>query len=59
MLPRVSELEDVKVFGHAGSDGTIAFAIPELDFMVLYFTQSRGTRTLQSFVGEALMVLSR
>ena len=57
MLPRTSDLEDVKVFGHGGSDGTIAFAIPELDFMVLYFTQSRGTRTLQSFVREALAVL--
>ncbi len=59
MLPRMSDLEDVKVFGHGGSDGTIAYAIPELDFMVLYFTQSRGNRTLQAFVREALTVLSR
>ena len=28
--------------GHSGSDGTIAWAWPELDLMVLYFTQSRG-----------------
>lgn len=32
-------------FGHAGSDGTWAWAWPERDLMVLYFTQSRGTRT--------------
>jgi CubicO group peptidase (beta-lactamase class C family) len=33
------------VFGHAGSDGTWAWAWPEHDLMVLYFTQSRGNRT--------------
>jgi CubicO group peptidase (beta-lactamase class C family) len=33
------------VFGHSGSDGTWAWAWPELDLMVLYFTQSRGNRT--------------
>ena len=32
-------------FGHGGSDGTIAFAIPEKKLMVLYFTQSRATHT--------------
>jgi CubicO group peptidase (beta-lactamase class C family) len=32
-------------FGHAGSDGTWAWAWPEHDLMVLYFTQSRGNRT--------------
>jgi CubicO group peptidase (beta-lactamase class C family) len=31
------------VFGHGGSDGTVAIALPEQDAMVLYFTQSRGT----------------
>lgn len=31
------------VFGHGGSDGTHAWAWPELDLMVLFFTQSRGT----------------
>ncbi len=31
------------VFGHSGSDGTHAWAWPELDLMVLFFTQSRGT----------------
>jgi CubicO group peptidase (beta-lactamase class C family) len=30
------------VIGHSGSDGTDAWAWPELDLMVLYFTQSRG-----------------
>jgi CubicO group peptidase (beta-lactamase class C family) len=59
MVSRISDLDDVKVFGHGGSDGTIAYAIPELDFMVLYFTQSRGTRTRQAFVREALKVLSQ
>jgi hypothetical protein len=28
--------------GYSGSDGTIAWAWPELDLMILYFTQSRG-----------------
>ena len=31
------------VFGHGGSDGTHAWAWPEQDLMVLFFTQSRGT----------------
>lgn len=31
------------VFGHDGSDGTHAWAWPEQDLMVLFFTQSRGT----------------
>lgn len=31
------------VFGHDGSDGTYAWAWPERDLMVLFFTQSRGT----------------
>ena len=30
-------------FGHNGSDGTHAWAWPERDLMVLFFTQSRGT----------------
>jgi CubicO group peptidase (beta-lactamase class C family) len=29
-------------FGHGGSDGTFAIAYPELDAMILFFTQSRG-----------------
>ena len=30
-------------FGHGGSDGTIALAIPGMDAMVLFFTQSRDS----------------
>lgn len=30
------------VFGYSGSDGTHAWAWPELEMMILYFTQSRG-----------------
>lgn len=33
---------EVVVFGHGGSDGTHAWAFPEQDALVLYFTQSRG-----------------
>ncbi len=33
------------VFGHGGSDGTMALAIPEDDLIFLYFTQSRGNTT--------------
>ena len=33
------------VIGHSGSDGTIAWAFPELDLVILYFTQSRGGLT--------------
>lgn len=29
-------------FGHNGSDGTFAWAFPDQDLLVLYFTQSRG-----------------
>ena len=36
----------LRVFGHDGSDGTWGMAIPKLDLMVLYFTQSRGGGTL-------------
>jgi CubicO group peptidase (beta-lactamase class C family) len=37
-------------FGHRGSDGTIAVAIPEEDLLALYFTQSRGTPTREEFL---------
>lgn len=36
---------EVVVFGHSGSDGTYAWAFPEQDAIVLYFTQSRGPLT--------------
>src|SRR5262245_56923846 len=32
-------------FGHTGSDGTGAWAFPDQDLMVLFFTQSRGGLT--------------
>ncbi len=34
-------------FGHGGSDGTFAIAIPVKNIMVLYFTQTRGTPTIR------------
>jgi hypothetical protein len=37
------------VFGHSGSDGTGAWVWPDLDLMVLYFTQSRGGLTVLRF----------
>jgi len=41
----VSSDGQVRVFGHSGSDGTWAWAFPEHDMLVLYFTQSRGQVT--------------
>jgi len=32
----------LRAFGHGGSDGTQAYAFPDKDLLVLYFTQSRG-----------------
>ena len=40
-----SEGATAVVIGHSGSDGTWAAAWPELDMMILYFTQSRGQGT--------------
>ena len=37
---------EVIAFGHSGSDGTYAWAWPARDLMVLYFTQSRGSITM-------------
>lgn len=34
------------IISHSGSDGTMAWAWPKLDLMVLYFTQSRGGTTV-------------
>jgi len=39
------------VFGSDGSDGTWAMAAPDLDLMVLYFTQSRGGSTVFDAMG--------
>jgi CubicO group peptidase (beta-lactamase class C family) len=35
----------VEVIGHSGSDGTIAWAFPEKDLIICFFTQSRGQAT--------------
>ncbi len=35
----------VVAFGHGGSDGTFAWAWPDLDLMILYFTSSRNDTT--------------
>jgi CubicO group peptidase (beta-lactamase class C family) len=37
------------MFGHGGSDGTLAIALPALDAIVLYFTQSRGPGVREPF----------
>ncbi len=36
----------VRVIGHSGSDGTAAWAWPDRDLQILYFTQSRGGPTV-------------
>ncbi|MEL6427637.1 MAG: serine hydrolase [Planctomycetota bacterium] len=45
-------------FGHNGSDGTYAWAFPEQDAIILYFTQSRGNLTglaLEEHLGDLLL----
>jgi len=42
-------------FGHGGSDGTIAIAIPARDMMVLFFTQTRGA----PIIGAEILPLVR
>jgi CubicO group peptidase (beta-lactamase class C family) len=45
----------VEVIGHSGSDGTYAWAWPDHDLMILYFTQSRGSTSgikLESLIDE-------
>ena len=41
----ISSSGQLQVFGHSGSDGTWAWAFPEHDMMIFYFTQSRGQVT--------------
>jgi len=41
----ISSDGQLRVFGHSGSDGTWAWAFPEHDLMIFYFTQSRGQVT--------------
>ncbi len=45
MIDYIDAAGKVRAFGHSGSDGTWAYAWPEQDLMVLYFTQSRGNET--------------
>ena len=47
-----------EVVGHSGSDGTFAWAWPDRDLMVLYFTQSRGGTSglaLERWIDELLV----
>ena len=48
--------DDLPAFGHSGSDGTMAMAIPRHDVMVLYFTQSRGQQTIMLYENKVLML---
>ncbi|MDH5792804.1 MAG: serine hydrolase, partial [Candidatus Bathyarchaeota archaeon] len=51
-------IPEVEVIGHSGSDGTYAWAWPDLDLMILYFTQSRGSTSgikLESRIDELLI----
>jgi CubicO group peptidase (beta-lactamase class C family) len=41
----VSSDGQLQVFGHSGSDGTWAWAFPQHDLIILYFSQSRGQVT--------------
>ncbi|MCB9153837.1 MAG: hypothetical protein H6649_07255 [Caldilineae bacterium] len=45
------------LFGHSGSDGTWAWAWPDRDLMVLYFTQSRGQATGIGLEGDLYRLL--
>jgi len=49
---------ELVAFGHTGSDGTHAWAFPEQDAMVLYFTQSRNNTTglrVEELLGDLLL----
>ncbi len=51
-------ISKVEVIGHSGSDGTWAWAWPESDLLILYFTQSRGGTSgikLESKIDELLI----
>ncbi len=50
--------KEVRGFGHSGSDGTGAWAFPEENLIVCYFTQSRGqvsTIRLETTIEDALL----
>ena len=49
---------ELVAFGHTGSDGTYAWAFPEQETIVLYFTQSRANVTglrLEEVLGDLLL----
>jgi hypothetical protein len=46
-------------FGHSGSDATYAWAWPEQELMVLYFTQSRGSVTMSRMEAVIDSLLAR
>jgi CubicO group peptidase (beta-lactamase class C family) len=56
VLKAANDESDLPAFGHGGSDGTLAMAIPRHDLMVLYFTQSRGQRTTGLYRNKVLML---
>ena len=47
--PIVSDAKALPVFGHGGSNGTLALVFPERDLIVCYFTQSRGGMSVFRF----------
>ncbi len=49
MMLYVAASGKVGAFGHGGSDGTHAYAFPDRDLLVLYFTQSRGNLSFVEF----------
>jgi hypothetical protein len=61
MQKEASEGAAPVIIGHGGSDGTWAAAWPELDLMILYFTQSRGqgTGTRLEFTIDELLINPR
>lgn len=52
------DADQPEIVGHSGSDGTFAWAWPERDLIVLYFTQSRGGTSglnLERWIDELLL----
>jgi CubicO group peptidase (beta-lactamase class C family) len=47
--PELKADHALPIFGHGGSDGTLALAFPEHDLLALYFTQSRGGTSVFRF----------
>jgi len=47
--PKPATASALPVFGHGGSDGTLALVFPDHELMALYFTQSRGGSSVFRF----------